>query len=138
MSAAALATARLCVEEGYRPFIYKDSQGHNTIGYGLNLDAGMSRECAAAALNLIVADLDKQLLAYDWYASLDPVRQSVFIDVAYNCGLPGLLHFVQCINAARAKDWQGAHDQLLDSSAARLNVGRYQHLAQVLLTGLET
>jgi lysozyme len=137
MSAADLAIARLITEEGYRQHVYKDTQGHPSIGYGLNLDAGIDRELAMVILGVLVKRIDAQLAAYWWYPKIDAIRQSVFVDVAYNCGVPGLLHFVHCINAAAAGNWQEAHDALLNSDAARLNVARYQHLAQVLLTGVE-
>jgi len=39
------------------------------------------------------------------------------------------------IAAIRSGYWQGAHDQLLDSDAARELPARYQMLAEMLLNG---
>ena len=42
--------ARLQIEEGFRSMPYQDTTGHWTVGFGTNLDAGITRAMAAAWL----------------------------------------------------------------------------------------
>ncbi len=135
MAAADIATARLVTEEGFRATAYTDTTGNITIGYGFNVSAGISQFAAASLLAAQVHERDQFLQSYSWYQNLDPVRQSVFIDVSFNVGVGGLLHFPKCIAAVSIGDWQTAHDELLNSLAAKQLPSRYNTLAQILLTG---
>jgi lysozyme len=130
-------------EEGFRGYLYDDKSGKPvrapvgkaTIGYGCNVQAGWTREFAMRVVALKLADIFAVLSKTWWWSAVDPVRRSVFLDVAFNVGTEGLLHFVQTIANAAKGDWQGAHDELLDSDAARELPGRYKRLAQILLSG---
>lgn len=131
-------------EEGFKGFLYDDKTGKPvrapvgkaTIGFGCNVQAGWTRDFAIRVAALKVADIYAVLSAIWWWAAIDPVRRSVFLDVAFNVGTEGLLHFVQTISAAARADWSAAHDELLDSDAARELPTRYKRLAQILLTGV--
>lgn len=135
MSAIDFALPRLKVNEGYRSHVYPDTRGHPTIGYGCNLDAGITQTAAEALLRAQVADIAKTLSGYWWAGGLDDARLSVVIEMAFNDGLSGLLHFPLMIAAIGRKDWQTAHDELLNSDAAHMLPVRYNALAQILLTG---
>lgn len=136
MSATALAISRLVTEEGFRAFPYRDTVGKLTIGYGCNIDAGWSQGLAQAVLAYQVGDVWQQLQKYWWWAALDDVRASVIIDLSFNLGMTGLLHFPKLLAAIGAKNWQTAHDELLNSDAARQLPARYNALAKILLTGV--
>src|SRR5271166_1659524 len=118
MSAVDLAVARLQTNEGFRPLVYTDTTGHETIGYGFNISAGISQKAALALLQAQAQDIGSQLAGSSWAAGLDDVRMSVLIELAFNLGLGGLMKFSQMIAAIRAQDWQASHDALLDSQAA--------------------
>ena len=68
-------------------------------------------------------------------SNLDDARASVLLDPAFNLGINGLLHFPKMLAALAAGDWKTAHDELLDSDAARELPSRYNALAQILLNG---
>jgi lysozyme len=135
VSVTDIAVARLKIDEGFRATKYLDSVGKETIGYGFNITAGITQTAAQALLAAQVADLAKALGGYWWATGLDDARMSVVVEVAFNDGLNGLLHFVKCLTAIGNKDWQTAHDELLNSDAAHLLPTRYNALAQILLTG---
>jgi lysozyme len=134
VNAADIAVPRLELEEGFRAKIYWDA-GIPTVGYGCNLDAGLTKHAAQALLTAQVDELHVNLSELEWYSVLDPVRQSVCIDVAFNVGLNGLLEFKNMIAALEAGKWKQAQAALLDSAAARELPTRYQALGLLLLNG---
>lgn len=135
MTTVAIALPRLQIEEEFSPHLYIDTEGRRTIGYGFNLDAGISRAAALALLTAQANELDTALQAYPWYAALDPVRQSVCLDIAFNAGLNGLLRFPLMIAALTVKDWADAAAQCRVSNPELTS--RYEKLANLLLTGEE-
>lgn len=136
MTAEDLVIARLTTEEGFRAAAYRDTVGALSIGYGFNVDAGISEPAARALLTAQVDERMLDLMVYPWYTALDEVRQSVCLDLAYNLGEHGFMEFQHLIGALSIQNWQGAHDALLDSDAARALPSRYEPLAQLLLTGV--
>lgn len=137
-NAIELVANRLKSEEGFRSAAYHDSAQHLTIGYGFNIDAGISEPAAAALLSAQVSERETVLLNYPWYATCDPVRRSVLLDVAFNLGVSGLLKFHDMILAIGRQDWVDARAELLDSKAARELPQRYKILADLLLAGATT
>ena len=126
---------RVKIEEGFRSNVYTDSTGHKTIGYGFNLDAGISEYAASALCAAQITERTLALSAYWWAQGIDDVRMGVIVDVSFNLGLTGLLHFVNMLSCVGKKDWAGAQAALLDSAAARELPGRYGRLGRILLTG---
>lgn len=132
-SAIELAMPRLKIEEGFRPKVYRDTQGFQTIGYGFNVDAGITKRAAEALCQAQVQELHEDLYVYGWYASLDEPRQSVCLDIAFNGGIDGLLGFKHMIEAIKIKDWPEAARQC---HVINLELApRYEALAKILLTG---
>ena len=132
MSDVDLAVTRLQTEEGFRGTAYRDIVGKLTIGYGFNVDAGISKFAAGELMRAQVAEIRQQLTAYTWWPEGDDTRCSVFLDLAFNMGVGGLLHFPHMLACAEAKDWPGAADALLDSQAARMLPTRYKALGDLL------
>ena len=129
--------SQLELEEGCLIRLYNDTQGIPTIGIGRNLrDTGVSKE---EAYYLCSNDIDRIVNALQsdipQFNSLDDVRQRVLVDIAFNVGVSGLLLFKNMLSAISVGNWQDAHDQLLNSLAARQAPNRYNRLAQMLLTG---
>ena len=137
MAAIDLALARLKVDEGFRAAAYQDTTGHTTIGYGFNVGAGISEFAAAALLQAQAQELAQSLSTYTWFQGLDDERASVFIELAFNLGLNGLLGFPSMLHYAALRDWPNAAAQLLDSIAAQQDPSRYEALAAILQSGNE-
>ncbi len=140
MRRASLEAVRAQVqrEEGFRAFVYRDSRGHSTIGYGTNLDAGISVAQGAALLDVgfdaAVADV---ATALSWTGQLDDVRLGVLIQLRYNLGLTGLLEFQTMLAACRAGQWDAASAALLDSAADHQEPARVRRWAMELKTGVQ-
>ena len=131
-----LATARLAEEEGFRSLPYRDTVGKLTIGYGCNLDAGWSQALGEAVLAHQLNDVYESLSKFWWWAALDDVRAAVLLDMGFNLGISGLLHFPKMLAAISRKDWALAAAECLDSDAARQLPRRYKALSDMLLTGV--
>lgn len=134
-SVAVITRRRLTSEEGFRAKAYRDTRGLLTIGYGFCIDRGISEYASAALLQAQLEETINVLSGYSWYRSCDPVRQSVLVDIAFNTGISGLLHFVEMIAAITRSNWLTAKTELLNSKAAQEDPKRYESLSQLLLTG---
>lgn len=149
MSVAAIATTatRLLREEEFKPHPYNDATGQRVTCkpegnlswlIGLNLETAGSMDLAQVVVCHLLAELDQTLTKFWWYPALDDARLSVVLDVGFNAGAAGLLHFPKMLAAIGAKDWPTAQLELLDSEAGRELKGRYEALGKILLTGVIT
>ena len=104
-------------EEGFRPHYYKDSRGFLTIGYGYNLDEGMSENVASILLMAMIAEKSDELQAMlPFWEKLTQARQEVFIDMAYNLGTAGLMQFKNMLQCASKGDVDGVCREMQDSA----------------------
>jgi lysozyme len=106
-----------------------------TIGYGCNLSVGWSQGLAADVLGYQLGEVLDAVQSLPWWHPEEPVRGSVILDLGFNLGVTGLLHFPNMLAAYAIKDWPTASAQLLDSDAARALPDRYERLAELLLNG---
>jgi lysozyme len=145
VSAVDITAARLLKEEAFRQYPYNDATGQRVTCLpggnlswliGLNLETAGSMELAEVMTAFLLGKLNASLAAFWWYSKLDDVRLSVILDIAFNAGAAGLLHFPKMLAAIGAQDWATAKAELLDSDAARELPKRYAALAQILLTGV--
>jgi lysozyme len=145
MNAVQLCTARLTVEEGVRRKAYDDSTGKTvtckpagnlSIGVGINLEVGLDDDEIAWLTSHRLGIVEISLAQRSFYQGLDDVRRSVLLEIGFNAGVPGLLGFRNMLQAVDARNWPRAHDELLDSDAARQLPARYSRLAMFLLTGV--
>ena len=122
--------------EGLRLKPYTCPTGRLTIGYGHNLENGISREIAEV---LLQADLSYAQIevggTLPWSNELDEVRQFVLVDMCFNMGLNKLLTFKNFLAALQQKDYKTAAKQMLHSRWA-VQVGRRANeLAEMMKTG---
>lgn len=131
-----LTVVRLQTEEGFRATAYRDTTGNLTIGYGFNIDAGISRAAALALLQAQVSEIQTELMQQPWFLNIaDNTRQSALLDMAFNLGLAGLVNgFPKMIACIQADDWIGAAAQCHVTNQT-LDNGRYAVLRRLLLIG---
>ncbi|MEX3556626.1 MAG: glycoside hydrolase family protein [Burkholderia gladioli] len=133
---AAALKAELSRDEGRRLKPYVDTVGKTTIGVGRNLtDVGITdTECDVLLsddIDRTVAWLDRNL---SWWRSLDPVRQRVVINMAFNMG-GGLLTFTNTLAAMQRGDYAAAADGMLASKWAVQVGDRAKRLAAMMRGG---
>ena len=135
-------------EEGNKLLVYDDKtghpivpgytlEGHPTIGRGRALDVhGISQAEADAMFASDIADMEAMFHKYfPAFALLNPARQYVLVDMAFNLGWAGLMHFPRMLAACWAADFTTAATEILASDAARELPGRYRGLAATMKAG---
>ena len=94
--------------EGFRPYIYLDTVGVPTGGYGHAFHAGSVLPDTIWEL-IFEADYQTALDDYEELGfDLDQVRKAVVIDMLFNLGRGRFLQFKNTIAAIRAGDWERA------------------------------
>lgn len=124
-------------DEGYRKHIYKCSEGYNTIGIGLNLDAGISEDLAEWILLFQYNEAKDQCQrTFKWFRGLDEVRQYVIVNMVFNMGLSRFKKFKKTIGYIATGQYDNASVEMLDSRWARQVKGRSTRLSQMMKTGV--
>lgn len=134
-------------DEGRRLWPYTDTRGHLTWGVGHLLgdddaDNGVAPDVAALIgqavdlqfqhdMNTAIAGLS----FFPEYASLDPVRQAVLIDMAFNLGVSGLRNFTTFLGCVASQQWAAAATDLRGTLIYSQLPHRYERLATMIQTG---
>ena len=122
--------------EGLNLRPYTCPTGHLTIGYGHNLENGISKQTADFMLKEDLQKAQEEVSqAWPWWGSLDEVRQFVLVDMCFNMGLGKLRTFKKFLWALCRHDYTAAAKEMLDSRWA-VQVGhRARELAEMMQTG---
>ncbi|KWA81346.1 lysozyme [Burkholderia ubonensis] len=133
---AAILKAELTRDEDRRKRIYTDTVGKVSGGIGRNLtDKGFRDNEIDLMYENDVAEteawLDRNL---SWWSALDPVRQRVMMNMAFNMQAK-LLGFRNFLAAAQRRDWNTAAAEMLDSLWARQVGARATRLAAMMRSG---
>lgn len=143
----ALARVSSAREEGFKPYPYDDAtgvrvhapKGNLTIGYGFNLDAPRSQGFWLSALRSELSDLDVKFAPFPWYQAANDARRSVFLDIAFNQGELGLMHYPHMLAGAAEGDWPEAAAQCSVKPTEPPGViARYKRLSDILLSGVDS
>lgn len=137
----------LKIHEGFREYIYKCSEGHDTIGYGfkcsdlssdeLALNGGkvapMCEEVANRILDLKIAKLKEQVFrAVPWVESKPEAVQDVICEMAYQMGLWGMLGFKNTLKLIQDSEYKKASENMLKSKWAKQTPNRARALANII------
>jgi len=129
-------TESLRKHEGLRLLPYKDTEGFLTIGFGTNLDAGISIQQATALMTCKITECEKELDRnhHNW-RDHNEARQNVLMEMQYNLGAPRLKKFVKMWAALDDEDYNHAALEML-ASRWREQVGqRARTLANQMQSG---
>ncbi len=122
--------------EGAKLKPYKDLYGNITIGIGRNLDdLGLSQDEINYLFENDIKRVISEIETIPGYDSLSDARQRVLAEMCFNMGIERLCEFHHMLIAIEKGDIQAAHDEILDSDAARELPSRYSRLADLWLRG---
>ena len=129
---------RIKLDEGLRLKPYKDTAipPKLTIGFGLNLDAGITKEEAEWLLLNRLSKLESTLEHHIIWSSLNNARRDVLLNMAYNLGLDGLYKFNRFFQRLSMRDYQRAADEMLDSVWSAQVGERAHRLADIMRMGV--
>jgi len=121
--------------EGFRDEVYLDTEGVPTCGYGHAFIVG-SHIPVEVAERLLWHDTKAAFDDYDtFHFDLDPVRRGVIINMLFNLGRSRFSRFKKTIAALRAKDYDTAAVEMMDSKWARQVKTRAVELSEIMRTG---
>lgn len=113
------------------------------VGYNYNITKnGISEEAASIIAERIVDGHREKLESYEWFNSLDGVRQDAVLNLSFNLGVGGFLKFKGTINRLAAGDYEGASRTLLYTSRGSKTLyyrqvkGRAKEMAEQIKTGI--
>lgn len=122
--------------EGLNIFPYQCPTGHLTIGYGHNLENGISKEVAECILQQDMQAAQRAVSRrFEWFKKLDTVRQFVLVDMCFNMGIANLCTFKKFLAALRRGDFLAAANEMLNSRWAGQVGRRARELAEMMKTG---
>lgn len=111
----------LCREEGTRLQAYDDANGHALLpGYTLigNPTIGTGREIGRHGVsqaendillgNDITHVMEQGQSAFEWFGSLDPIRQAIIGAMLFQLGLRNVLGFTHFLEAMAQRDYKAA------------------------------
>lgn len=128
--------SRLKLKEGLKLKLYQDTLGVWSIGYGLNLQNGITLEEAEwlldSRMTRAIGDARAFLSTFD---TLTDTRKQTLAEMAYNLGLPRLKLFVKFRTALLKGDFTKAAEQMRASAWASQVKGRATELAQMMQQG---
>ncbi len=123
-------------DEGCSLKPYKDTQGVLTIGYGLNLDEGITQAEATWLLKnrcLVAAQTARSVIP--GFDGLSDARKAAFANMAYNLGQTRLKGFHNMIAAVESGDFKTASAEMLSSEWAKQVGDRATRLAAMVDNG---
>jgi len=125
--------------EGVRNHVYLDSEGLETIGVGRCIAEGSlglsDDEVDYLLANDVKRTIEELSRTFDWYETLDPVRQDVMISLCFNLGLTRLLKFKKALAGMENNDWETARAEFMDSRWSTQVGQRAVELTDMLVTG---
>lgn len=130
------------LDEGRRLWPYKDTRGNPTWGIGHLLGNPLAQD----VLDLLNQAIDLQfqhdldaviagLSFFPEFAALDPVRQAVLIDMAFNLGIAGLRNFTTFLSCVASQQWAAAAADLRGTLVYTQLPERYERLAVMIQSG---
>lgn len=134
MNAVEMATNQIIIDEGFVPYVYKDTLGMYTIGHGLTYiteeeSKNIVKQRVNESYEFINKELDKRNI------SLDEFRKSVLLNMCFQLGHSGVLAFKDMWQSLENMDYDGAANAMLDSLWHEQTKNRCERLAKWMRDG---
>ena len=125
---------RIKEHEGFRPDVYKCSEGFDTIGWGFAIkDLVLDKDIADMILERkVMALINRVRKRFDWLDSVPPEVQGVLVEMSYQMGLSGVCKFKKALHAMQMCQWELGAKELLDSRWAKQTPNRAKELSEII------
>lgn len=121
--------------EGFRSKPYPCSEGKLTIGYGWNLDSGITKNQAEVILLSQISSVEEYLEGYGFWHQLSEARQTVLVDMTFQLGMRGFRKFKRMIAALHGQNYTVAAYEMLDSKYANQTPERAVRNSEIMTSG---
>ena len=145
--------------EGFKPTLYKDTKGNDTIGHGINLTAAPLTDAELGMLrqnrpHLETRDLKKDGISEDesamlmlnrireaeggldrnlyWWRGASDKQQRALVELAYTHGVSGALGYKKLLAAGESGDFNVAAHEMTRSTFAKETPDRARRMAENL------
>jgi lysozyme len=121
--------------EGFSAVPYRCPTGHLTIGYGWNLETGISEVVAEYILMQQLSDIQLACIReFGWFRDINEARRDVVTNMVFNLGMTGFTKFKKTIAAIEDGDFDKAAEEMVDSRwASQVGYRAYELADQMKL-----
>lgn len=125
---------QLKIHEGYKPTVYKCTEGVDTIGIGFAIkDLHLSEEVCDLILKEKLEVLEERFEnKFDWFSTSPVEVRNVMLNMAYQLGFRGFCKFKKTLGYLEACDWDNASKEMLDSKWAKQTPNRANELSEII------
>lgn len=125
---------QLKIHEGYKPTVYKCTEGVDTIGVGFAIkDLNLSEEVCELILREKLEVLEGRFESkFDWFKDSPVEVRNVMLNMAYQLGFRGFCKFKKTIGYLEDAEWEKASEEMLDSKWAKQTPNRAKELSEII------
>ena len=128
--------ARIKQHEGLSTKPYYCTADKLTIGYGRNLEVGITEEEAEYLLANDIKTAKAGAESFAAYWEMNNIRREILTEMIFQMGVNGVSKFKKFLAASTNHDWARAADEMLDSQWAKQTPERAKSLAKLFLRGV--
>tara|TARA_Y100000401_G_scaffold73348_1_gene59368 strand:+ start:33877 stop:34299 length:423 start_codon:yes stop_codon:yes gene_type:complete len=120
--------------EGFKPKVYKCTEGYETIGYGFAIKDLIIDEDVASLILMkkLLTLLERIYIAFPWFKDIDDKAKSVIINMCYQLGIRGFSKFKKTIYYFETEQYEEASEEMLDSLWAKQTPNRAKELSRIV------
>ena len=120
--------------EGFKPRVYKCTEGYDTIGYGFAIkDLIIDEDIADLILMRKLAKLQQRIMAnLEWWADSPEEVKDVVTNMCYQLGLTGFSKFKKTIYLLETEQYEDASLEMLNSLWAKQTPSRARELSEIV------
>jgi lysozyme len=138
------ACIKIYANEGFKNFIYQDTEGVDTEGIGFRVSVLSESEKSILSAGITVGNCLKVLgLKLDrlynelcngiyFFNTLPDNCQIALLDLGYQIGCRGVQGYHDCLRALEIQDYKTASEEILNSKEARQTPNRAKHIADLI------
>ena len=120
--------------EGFKPTVYEDTEGYDTIGYGfaikdLYLSKGIAELILREKLNNLTLNIGKK---FEWFDDSPDVIKDAVTNMCYQIGVSGFSKFKKTIYYLETEQYDEAATECLDSLWAKQTPNRAKEVSEAI------